>query len=249
MKSEIKVEAKEGVLIVLEGKASEPINPKREYYMGGNIRAVVDYVIGRKKAGVPVNPQNAVVVIDETALTITLTTEAHLHDQGGVTVEAKLEPNPRLQEFQINKNHRFGLKDLERLVNFNADMFNGEAHANAHGMLVAALRNFTAKAQIEIQDSADKRGNKAQNFTKTVTTDIIQNFTLSANIFKGTEVKTFTVDICYEINDNAVRFWLESTELFQLTIRELNSQFTTQKEYLSDLTEGTSQHGLIVISK
>lgn len=249
MKNEIKVESKEGVLIVLEGKAKEPINLKRQYFLGGNIRAVVEYVEGRKKAGVPVDPKTSIVVIDESDLSITLTTDFHLHEQGGVTVEAKLEPNSRLSEFQINKNHRFDLKSLERLVNFNVDMFNTQSHANSHAMLVGSLRSFHAKAQIEIQDSFDKKGNKAQNFTKQVQTDIANSFVLSANIFKGTDIKTFNVDICYEFTDAGVKFWLESTELFQLTIHELNSQFSTQKIYLSDVDENTSKHGLTVISK
>lgn len=250
MQNEINVQAKEGVLTILEGKAADPINPKRQYFLGCNIRGVVDYVIGRKKAGVPVDPQTSVVVIDESNFTITLTTDSHLHEQGGVTVQAKLEPNPRLEEFKINASGvRFSLKELEKLVNFNADMFSKSEHANAHGMLLASLRTFTAKANIEIQEAGDKRGNKAQNFTKTVTTDIVNSFVLRTNIFKGTEIKTFYVDICYEITDGGVKFWLESTELFQLTLHEMKVQFDSQKTYLSDSDEGTAQHGLVVISK
>jgi hypothetical protein len=249
MKNEIKVESKEGVLIVLEGKAQEPINPKRQYFLGGNIRAVVEYVEGRQRAGVPVDPKTSIVVIDESELSITLTTDFHLHEQGGVTVEAKLAHNQRLIDFGINSNKRFSVKELEKLFSFNADMFSSDPHANKHGMIVASLRSFNAKVQLEIQEGGDKRGNKAQNFTKQVQTDIAESIVMVANIFKGTEHKTFSVDICYEVTDGGARFWLESTELHQLTIHEVNSQFKIQKTYLSDVDENTSKHGLTVISK
>ncbi len=254
MDTVVKVEPKDGALVLLQGKAADPINPKRQLYMGGNIRAVVDYVNGMRKARVPVDPKNSIVVFDEAALTITLTTETHLHDQGGVTVEAKLVHNPRLVEFGINSNKRFAVKELEKLFSFNADMFSSDPHANKHGMIVASLRSFNAKVQMEIQEGGDKRGNKAQNFTKQVQTDIAESFTMVANIFKGTDHKTFSVDICYEVTDGGVKFWLESTELHQLTIAELNAQFNTQKAYLSEESyeDGNVQfpgHNLVVISK
>lgn len=239
-----------GVITLLRGEAPKPINPERKKYQG-NIKAVVDYVEGMRKAGKPVDPQTSLVIFNENDLSITLITDTHLYEHGGVTITAMLEPNPRLQQFGINSSARFTTKELEKLFSFNADMFSKEEHANNLAMIIAALRNFNAKVQVEIQESGDKRGNTASNFTKQVQTDIASSFVMVANVYKGTDYKKFTVDICYQVTDGGVRFWLESTELHLLSQMELMHQFSTQKQYLSEkqALEGDVAHGLVVITQ
>lgn len=238
----LKVENLTGnTLVLLEGEAPKPINTARVNYLGGDINAVRDFIMHREKHNCVVSRDNTTIIFTEKTRNILLITEEHLASQGGITVDSTLSENERLLEFGINRDKKFTLKELVKVIEMNIDYFPDE---DEQRKLVGQLRSFTMKATTEIQESmADGKGNKSNSLKKQVESDIVSRIKMQAPIFRGTALASFWVDVCFDTSDSGVKFWLDSVELYQTSMKELNAQFSAQKQFFAD------EKGFTVISK
>lgn len=213
------------VIHLLEGEAPKAVN-LQSVTLKGNIKAVMDFVTARPDG---IDKAKAWVLMTADKGTIVLRTDEN--SPLGTSVEASLQPFPELAQFGINKEQFFSLKELEKMVRMQRHWF---VDGDSHTQLLNQLRTFTASVQANLTQQADTRGNKNQAFSKQVTTDIATNFKLSIPVFKGMAPSSFFVDICYDISDQSVRFWLESVELYQLqqnlTLSEMDIQLKALRE-------------------
>lgn len=206
----IVINAAQGVSVIhlLEGEAPKNFYPTK-VKVSGNAHAVSDFIKG---LSCNLDVCKVIITINADRLSIVLDSDPESENEGYI-VTAKIEKFLDLQNFGINQEKFFSLKDLEKHIRMNRFYF---ADKDAHMALAGQLRSFKAKVDSDITQMQDQRGNKANAFNKTVTSDLAADFVLTIPIFKGGEPKTFRVEICYDVTDSAVRFWLESVELFEL---------------------------------
>lgn len=213
----VKIEQVEGgVLTIREGEAL-PLVPPKKIEITGDIKTVASFIKSRKAADESagfqrINASRAVVTVDKEKKTITL----HLdpQDVNGTVVTSKLESNPDLDQFHINKNKQFDQRELIKLLKFSRLYFED---FGKHGELLKAYTSFSAKTYTDLTGESDNRGNKNFAFNKKVETGLPAAFVMNLPIFKGQAPKRFMVEICLDVTDSAASFWFESVELAEMT--------------------------------
>lgn len=223
-------------IIIRQGQALPPVEPQ-QVKITGDIKTVSSFIEKRKEplfsdnsAGLQeINPDRAIVEIDKEAMTITLKLDPEY--KYGTVVTAKLEPNPDLVQFAINKNKQFSQRELVQLLKFSRLYFED---FGKHGDLLKAYQAFTAKTVTDLANDSDSRGNKNFAFNKKVETGLPATFIMNIPIFKGQDPKRFMVEICLDTTDAAASFWFESIELAELMDLESEKILAAELESCKD---------------
>lgn len=215
---ELKIDNANGELVIREGKAQEPL-PLREpkiIAIAGDIHSVSNFINNRQtgSGSQEIDKNKAVVVVDKYNKTIVLQLDPE--NYYGATVTAKLEQSKELEQFGINTNTRYNRKSLLDLLRFNRLFFEDK---NEHARVIAGLYKLRIKSEQEIQQEKDNQGNKRTlHDVKTVDDGgMVKEFTLTIPLFKGFADQRITVEICFEVLNGDVSFWLESIGLKEAT--------------------------------
>lgn len=199
-------------LTILEGKALEEKYPEKIVIVG-DINCVSSF-LKRRKNGFDlqkVDQSKVIVLVDKKEMSITLKLDPQ--NPFGTIVDARLELSDELKVFSINQPKTWKREELVQLIRFNKLSFD---NAEQHDKVLKAYMSFDAKAITDVAASNDTRGNKANSFSKAVTTNIPTEFILLVPVFKGKEAQRFRVEICLDVTDGGARFWFESVELHEL---------------------------------
>lgn len=213
----VKIEQLEGTtLTVLQGNALPLVAPNK-INIAGDIKTVSSFIAKRKSAGLvaglqQIDKDKAIIAVDKEKKTITLSLDPQ--NAFGAVITAKMEPNPDLEKFGINKNVQFSQKELVNLLKFSRLYFED---FDKHGSLLKAYQVFSAKTYTDLSGDSDNRGNKNFAFNKKVETGLPTSFVMNLPIFKGQDPKRFMVEICLDVTDAAASFWFESVELAELS--------------------------------
>lgn len=230
----LKVEQVQGeTLIIREGQAL-PLVPPKKINITGDIKTVTSFIEKRKSASSLsgsqfIDPERAIVIVDKDKKTITLQLDPQ--DEYGAIIIAKLEPNPDLEQFFINKNKQFGQRELINLLKFSRIYFEDFGQ---HGTLLKAYTSFSAKTHTDLTGESDNRGNKNFAFNKKVETGLPNAFVMNVPIFKGQVPKRFMVEICLDVTDAAASFWFESVELAEMADIETSKILDEELKACSD---------------
>lgn len=234
----LKIEQANGnEIIIREGEALPPVAPKK-IMITGNINTVASFVAKRDKAALEtagyqwINPDRAIVEVDKEKMQIVLLVDPE--EEYGPVVTAKLEMEPELLKFGIETGKKFTQQELIKLLKYGKRWFIDPA---AHEKLLLEYMKLDVKVTADLKnDAPDNRGNRANSFVKTVTSNIPVDFILSIPIFKGQGYKTFRVEIALDSTDASTKFWLESIDLAELIQIEsekiLNEQLESCKDYV-----------------
>ena len=205
-------------LTIREGKALEEKHPEK-LNLTGRIESVRQYLDARKGTEQApgrlqhIDKDLAVILINEEELSITL--HADPNNFFGTIVTGRMQHNADLTGFQINKEHKFSRESLVKLLTFSRRFFNDAVEWEN---VLNAVRRLKVSSTSDISQDTDNRGNKEMIFKKSVDSANIPNsFTLLIPIFKGQIPRKFSVDLCLEVTDAGVKFYLESVELVELT--------------------------------
>lgn len=235
MKSELTITPKGDTINILEGKALEPKHPER-LRISGQIESVNAYLNARRGtlqlpgALQHIDKDLAVITMDEAQMTITLDVDPN--HPFGTEVIGKLEFNPELLAWFINKDKQFTREQLIHLLKFNRRFF---ADPSQHAIMLDAYQKLNLTGQTALKNESDSRGNKDAAFKKTIDSSTIPTeFSLMIPIFKGQPEKKFRVEICLDATDQSVRFWFESVELIELTEGDRKNIFNSQVEGYTD---------------
>jgi hypothetical protein len=211
-------------LTIREGKALEEKHPEK-LVIKGRIETVRRYLDARRATlQAPGRLQHidkdlAVITIDEDALSIHLDVDPN--NVFGTEVTGQMQHNPYLASFNINKNHKFSRESFMELLKFSRRFFNDRVE---HENVLNAVKRLKVSSTSDISQDSDNRGNKEAIFKKSVDSASIPNsFTLLIPIFKGQISRKFSVDLCLEVTDAGVKFYLESVELVELTEQDRKS--------------------------
>lgn len=201
-------------LIIREGKAQDPLPLKEPQIINisGDIHSVANFINNRQSGFSlqAIDKNKAIVTVDKSAKTIVLQLDPE--NFYGATISAKLEESDELKQFGINKGARYDRKRLVELLKFNRLFFEDK---NEHARVMAGLYKLRVKSETEIQQERDNQGNR-KNLLEVKTVDdggMIKEFHLTLPLFKGFSNQNITVEICFEVLNGDVSFWLESIGL------------------------------------
>lgn len=219
-------DGKPAVIRMLEGKAEDPINLK-PVTISGRYDAVTQWWKQREKN---IDKERSHVEVDIDLGTITLFQEPyHPHC---VTVKGQVTMAKHLAKLKIETTTRFTSKELSQLLRTNRVLF---SDPSSHSDLLKKLNSFAAKAQTELDQMDDSRGNAKDRIETKLETDIPQAFTLKTAVIQGGEEKQFEVNICMEVRDKGISFWLESTEMSEILLSETKNLLVSEACQLNDI--------------
>jgi len=230
-KIELKLEAGTSELIIREGEAQAPLPLKEPKILklSGDIHAVATFIKGRAAghSSQAIDKNRAVVLVSKDDRTIVLQLDPE--DFYGATVTAKLEASKELQEFGINTTTRYSRKSLLDKLRFSRLFFEDK---DQHAKTLLGLTKLRIKSETEIQQEKDNQGNK-RSLVDVKTVDdggLVKNFNITLPLFKGFSPKNIEVEICYEVVNADVSFWLESIGLKEAMDGAVDDIFTTELE-------------------
>jgi hypothetical protein len=228
--------AQGSILTIREGKALEEKHPER-FMIKGRIESVRQYLDARRGSTLAegtlqhIDKDKAVIIVNEEELTITLKLDPN--NPFGTEVIGQMQHNADLAGFQINKEHKFSRESLVKLLTFSRRFFNDAVEWEN---TLNAVRRLKVSSTSDISQDTDNRGNKELIFKKSVdSANIPKSFILLIPIFKGQVPRKFSVDLCLEVTDAGVKFYLESVELVELTEQDrkdiINKELLTYSDY------------------
>jgi len=210
----LKIENTNGELIIRKGTAQEPLPLKEPNIINisGDIHSVSTFIINRGSghSTQQIDKNKAVVTVDKNARTILLKLDPE--NYYGASVLAKLGQSEELAQFKINTATRYNRKQLLDLIRFNRLYFEDK---NQHAQVIVGLAKLRIKSETEINQEKDNHGNKRSlHDVKTVDDGgMVKEFTITIPLFKGFSPQKVTVEICFEVVNGDVSFWLESIGL------------------------------------
>jgi len=223
-------------LTIREGQAQAPLPLKepKSISLSGDIHAVSDFVRIRRDNANSVqvlDVKTIVVESNKNNRTIVLNTNPEAHNNTIIT--AKLEASEELKQFGINSDIRMDRKSLLKLLKFNRLFFDDkQQYAN----VIAGLVKIRFKTQQELSQESDGKGNRVNNDeSHTVAHEgFVDKFTLSVPLFKGFSPVKIEVEICWEVLNSQISFWLESVGLKESTDSAIDGIFDTELENVRD---------------
>ena len=150
----------------------------------------------------------------------------------GATVVGKLAVNPDLKKFGINSDSMYGSNDLISLLKINRVFFEDRDACTA---LVKKLMNLKVESSNLMVKNSDNKGNAEAHLKRTVESTHDYDFKLSMPVFVGQEKQTFFVEVCMDVSDGGIRFWLESAELMELLHDQAEHIISQQVEEITGL--------------
>ena len=191
-----------------------PLKEPKAVSISGTIDAPARWVEKRKD---DIVSADAHVLVDRDRMTITLNTDENsaYMDQ----IVGTLTLSTEMQEFGINTGEYMNCFDMADRIKQLRTYFETQQEAMK---LVTELRSFKAKIDKELELSDDKRGNQTILRAQTVESNLPKSFKVNMPIFKGTEKRTFEVEV--EINPNDLSCTLVSPDAHDIVVQERDSQ-------------------------
>lgn len=193
-------------LNILHGEYEHPEKHEAQVKFSGIITAPGLYVEHLRTNNL-LDSTIAIVFVKMDADEITYNGNPKLDNSDVVT--GKLQLDERTKEIGLNTSKRYNVESLKSFIKMNRLLFTSP---DANDKMLQALAMFKLKYNQEIEQSNDNRGNKKDNKTSVLDTDIPFDFSLRVPIFKNQEPTTVKVDVLLEVRDGGVSFWLESIE-------------------------------------
>lgn len=191
-----------------------PLKEPKYVSIHGTIDAPARWVEKRKD---DIVSADAHILVDRDHMTITLNTDENnfYSDQ----IVGTLTLSTEMQEFGINTGEYMSCFDMADRIKQLRTYFETQQDAMK---LVTELRSFKAKIDKELELSDDKRGNQTIMRAQTVESNLPKSFKVNMPIFKGTEKRTFEVEV--EINPNDLSCTLVSPDAHDIVVQERDSQ-------------------------
>lgn len=226
MENEIKISVENGVkeLVIRHGRAADIPQPRQRGIIG-QLDSVLLYAMHQQP-----DPKKAHILLNREEMTALLFVDAT--DPLAALVEGRMEVNPDLQKFNINGGTctpKLRREEMRSFLRQNRFFFPDK---DAHAELVSSISNFSAKVGMSVQQAADSRGNKINNFAKEVEADVPFDAVIEMPVFKGGEKKRLAVEICFDVTEGGSLFWIESAELDEILRAEIDAAFDRLKDEL-----------------
>jgi hypothetical protein len=207
-------------VVLREGQAIRQLDPKApvKTKLSGVIGVPVEYLKKRVKTGQFTQERSCLTVNREEILLSLIINEDDEYLRG--QIDGKLDFHPKFIEFGINTGKIWTPTDLGLFFKMNRAFFPDKS---VNMKLVTDLMNFTAVVNSKIEKSARESGDRTDNFSQMVNSNLPESFVLNIPIFKGMESETLEVETFAKIDGRAVAFTLFSPGASQ-TLEEIRDK-------------------------
>lgn len=215
-------------LVIRTGEA-EKIYAPRKVNISGNIQAPSEY-FKKRQPQITDKLHLTHIVVDIEKLTINLVINETSEFAEFVT--GKLEHFKEFVDFGINRQKKYSIQDLYKMLKLKRAYFQQRAD---HAAILEQLRKFEAKTEIEFQSMNDFKGSTALKKIENCKTNLTYNFILNIPIYKGFEASAFPVEIEFEPHDGGIICWLVSEDLAELEIKIRDAIMEKEVDYFKSV--------------
>ncbi len=222
-------------LTIRQGQAPEllPIKAPIPVQLSGTIGSVYEFLEKRVSAGqFDIKASHLIVNREKVSLTLVIN-ENEPYTRG--TVAGKLELHPAFVGFGINSNTPWSPSELGMHCKMNKAFF---LDGTVNMQLVSTLLNFKANVENQIERSMSENGNRTDNFSQVVNSNLPESFTLNIPIFKGMPAESLEVETFAKINGRDVSFILLSPNANATLETIRDSVIDTELTKIRDLCSG-----------
>ncbi|MFS0489934.1 hypothetical protein [Leadbetterella byssophila] len=192
-------------LIIREGAAPKPLDPKSpvKINISGTLGAPVEFLTKRLHT---LTIDKCYVLVDKNDLSVTLITNEDDEYTTG-KVRGSLEYNPKFMEFGINSNKVWSPTELGMFIKMNRSYFPDKDQAMK---LTTELMNFTANVNSKLEKAVKESGDRTDNFSQVVNSNLPKSFSVKISIFKGYDPEMLEVETFARVDGREVSFILLS---------------------------------------
>lgn len=161
-----------------------------------------------------IDQKKANIVVDREKMKVSLTiNEEDFYKKN--TLSGSVQFSEVYEKFGIN-NETIGWdpNKLDQFLRLNRGLFQDKETCMK---MVSNLKNFTAKANTEIQKHRDPSGSTADVYRSQVESNLPKSFTVELQIFKGTEKQLIEVEFDHYVMDGKVYLQLVSPGANEIT--------------------------------
>lgn len=194
-------------LIIREGAAEKLIDPKPPVKINitGILNSPLEFLTKRLNSG-QFNILLCQLLVNREKLTLNLIINENDEYQKG-SITGKLEFNTKYKEFGINTGKVWTPTDLGLFIKMNRSFF---ADKSVAMKLTTELMNFKATVDNKIERSLKESGDRTDNFSQVVNSNLPPSFKIFMPIFKGHPSEELEVETFAQINGRDVAFILIS---------------------------------------
>lgn len=194
-------------LIIREGQAEKLLDPKEpiKIALSGTLDAPLEFLKKRLDSG-QFEQKRSHLLVNRENLTVKLVTNEHDAYEVG-SVVGTLEFNAKFKEFGINTGKKWSPTELGLFIKMNRSFFVDKSTAMA---LTTELMNFKATVDSKIDRMMNEKGDKTDNFSQVVNSNLPPTFKIKIQIFKGYPAEELEIETFANIDGREVSFALIS---------------------------------------
>lgn len=229
---ELKLDNVINELTIREGKAIDqlPMKEPNVIILEGDIHSVANFIKNRPTghSSQAIDKNKAIILVEKDIKKMALILDPE--NYYGAIITARLEESKELRQFGINTTNRYSRKQLLDILRFNRLFFEDK---NQHAQVLLGLMKLRIKSEIEIQQEKDNHGNKRSLLDVKTVEDggLLKEFNITLSLFKGFSKQNVLVEICFEVVNGDVSFWLESIGLKESMDSQVDGIFEEELKY------------------
>jgi hypothetical protein len=176
------------------------------------------------------NTTKTVVIVDRQAAFIEA--ESNPGEAVNHSVMGVITLNTEIEELKLGKKSAFPQDDFWQFLKTDGKRFFPDASELTN--LVIAVRGFKAKVEAILQNDKDDKSNVNQVYNKKVeVSDFPDLITLEAPIFKASAPVRMVLEVCYNVTNNEVYFWFQSSDYKKMVQDGVNKAIDTELEEIT----------------
>ena len=183
-----------------------PVKAPVKIFIIGTIGSVTEFLKQRMDQTDQINQKRCHILVNREKISIELVFNENDEYQRG-TIKGLLAVHPKIEEFGINDGKVWTPTELGMFFKMNRAFF---PSASDNMKLVTDLMNFSGTINNKIEKSVKESGDRTDNFSQVVNSNLPKAFTLRIPIFKGMQAETLEVETFAQINGREVGFILIS---------------------------------------
>lgn len=191
-------------VILREGVAAKQLDPKEPIVT--DIKGAIDspYRWLEKRVEL-IDQQGSHILVDRDECSISLIIDERDYYQ--TSINGSLQPSTEIEKFGINTEKTWEPAKLGQFLKMNRAFFPSREE---NMTLVSILKNFKAKVNQDVEKSKEDNGNRTDNFSQVVDSNLPKSFKLSIPLFKSHQPEEIEVEIYADIDGREVRLSLVS---------------------------------------
>ena len=220
-------------VVIREGKAPVALDPKEpvRVTINGTIDALYRWIEKRVEL-IDQKTSNIIVNRDRMAMSLSINETDYYQTK----VSGALQESKEMVEFGINTDKKWEPIKLSQFFKMHRAFFKDKSE---NMILVSTLKNFKAKVNQDIERSKEENGNKVDNYSQVVDSNLPKSFKLNIPLFKGFACEEIEVEIYADVDGRDVSLSLVSAGANE-TIEEyknkvIDDQLNAIREIAPDL--------------